>query len=349
MPLKIVRADVTKIVCDAIVNPTNEELYPGGGVDALIHSVAGKKLYEACSKIGGLEVGGAKVTPAYDLPCKLVIHTAGPYWEGGDKNEEQLLKSCYRSSLEIARGAKCESVAFPLISSGTYGYPKEQVLRVATEVIKEFLEYSEMLVYLVVFDKTAYAISKELMEGVSAYVDDNYVLAHQDLFEREGDRALYEEFCRDSRTLNRRERKFQCASIGPRLNDELWGDLAESDIIKDMYDKGFKDILLDYVDAKGLSDVECYKRANVSRQTWHKIINDESYRPNKKTILSFAIALRLNMDETQRLLSTMGFTLSKYSLFDVIIMYCIARGIYDVIEIDTILFKYDQETLFSKE
>ena len=349
MPFKIIREDITKIKCDAIVNPTNEDLYPGGGIDAAIHQAAGEDLLEMCQSIGGLNVGRAKITPAYNLPCKYVIHTVGPWWDGGDNHEKEYLQSCYKEALKIAKGTKCKSIAFPLISSGTYGYPKDQVLKVALEVIKEFLYTNDdMLIYIVVYDKTAYALSEKLSYGVSAYIDDNYVESHSDEFEWDDSDLIFE---------NRMESSVHCEkSMRPieELPRSHWrsqsvpefGSLGS--IEKFMY-KGFRDTILGFVEDKGMSDVDCYKRANVSRQTWHKIITDRNYTPKKNTAIALAISLQLNIDETQALLASAGFILSKSSLFDVIIMFCIVKGIYDVFEIDSILFQYDQETLFSKE
>ena len=349
MPFKIIREDITKIRCDAIVNPTNEDLYPGGGVDAAIHQAAGEDLLEMCQSIGGLNVGRAKITPAYNLPCKYVIHTVGPWWDGGDNNEKEYLQSCYKEALKIAKGTKCKSIAFPLISSGTYGYPKDQVLKVALEVIKEFLyNNDDMLIYIVVYDKTAYALSEKLSYGVSAYIDDNYVESHSDEFELDDGDLIFE---------NRMESSVHCEKAMLPIEElpcSHWRNQSVPEfgslgsIEKFMY-KGFRDTLLGFVEDKGMSDVECYKRANVSRQTWHKLITDRNYTPKKNTAIALAISLQLNIDETQALLASAGFILSKSSLFDVIIMFCIVKGIYDVFEIDSILFQYDQETLFSKE
>ena len=174
MPIRIIRQDITKMTCDAIVNPSNEELYPGGGVDAAIHEAAGHELTEATRKLGGVELGGARITKGYALPCKYVIHTAGPVWCGGDHDEERILTSCYTECLKLAVEAGCGSVAFPLISSGLYGYPKDKVMKVAISAISDFLMEHELEVYIVVFDKTAFAISEKLFADVTAYVDDFY-------------------------------------------------------------------------------------------------------------------------------------------------------------------------------
>jgi O-acetyl-ADP-ribose deacetylase (regulator of RNase III)/DNA-binding XRE family transcriptional regulator len=349
MPFKIIREDITKIRCDAIVNPTNEKLYPDGGVDMAIHQAAGEDLLAMCQAIGGLNVGKAKITPAYNLPCKYVIHTVGPRWEGGEKHEKEFLQSCYREALKIAKGTKCKSVAFPLISSGVYGYTKDQVLRVALDVIKEFLyDNEDILVYIVVYDKTAYALSAQLSYGVSAYIDDNYVAERADSLEADEDDLIFE---RRIARVAQCEKSMQPIESLPRSHWRRQSVPAFGSVnsLKKFMYKGFKGTLFDFIDEKGINDVECYKRANVSRQTWSKIVNDPHYNPTKKTAIALAISLQLNLDEAQALLTSAGFILSKSSLFDVIIMFCIVKGIYDVFEIDSILFQYDQETLFSRE
>lgn len=350
MPFKIVREDITKIKCDAIVNPTNEDLYPGGGVDLAIHRAAGKELFKMCQNIGGLSVGKAKITPAYHLPCKYIIHTVGPWWDGGNHNEKEFLQSCYKEALKIAKATKCRSIAFPLISSGTYGYPKDQVLKVALEVIKKFLYENDMLIYIVVFDKTAYALSEQLHYGVTAYIDDNYEGLRDGSFVEDD----YPEYLQSSRILcdEAVEERSECLRPMKELPRSHWRkqsvpEFGSVNSLKKFMYKGFQGTLFDFLEKKGVGDVDCYKRANVSRQTWHKIVSDPDYRPTKKTALALAISIQLNIDETQELLASAGFILSKSSLFDVIIMFCIVKGIYDVFEVDSILFQYDQETLFS--
>ncbi|MGN0611071.1 MAG: macro domain-containing protein [Ruminiclostridium sp.] len=347
MPLQIIRQDITKVNCDAIVNPSNRYLYPSGGADLAINKAAGEKLYAACKEIGGVETGKAVITPGFDLPCKFVIHTSGPYWEGGGHGERELLISCYKSALLLAKENGCESIAFPLISSGVYGYPKDQVLKLAINTISEFLFQNEMMVYLVVFDKKAYQFSEKLFSGITSYIDDYYVLEHSD---NERDRryitSLFSEeseMCSTKESAPAAAEKASCFRMESAPANKL-SDIE--DFIK--LDEGFSVKLLKLIDAKGISDVECYKKANVSKQTWYKIMNDKHYKPNKKTVISFAVALELTLDETQSLLASVGFILSNSSLFDVIIMYCISNGIYSVLDIDSVLFSYDQETLYSK-
>ena len=318
MPLQIIRQDITKIECDAIVNPSNEMLFPTGGTDLAIHEAAGPGLLRECLVIGGCKTGEAVITPAFNLPCRHVIHTAGPVWEGGNSDEETMLVSCYNNCLKTAAENDCRSIAIPLISSGLYGFPKDIVLKKAISTISAFLFENEMLVYLVVFDKTSYELSEKLFSGIQTYIDDNYEI------------ETYSEFC--SSTV-------MCSMAAPIARQSI------DDYI--VLDESFAEKLIKLIDAKGMDDVACYKRANVSKQTWHKLMTDKNYKPNKKTAVSFAIALELTLRETQNLLSSLGFVLSDSSLSDVIIKYCLENSIYDVFEIDSVLFKYDQETLFS--
>lgn len=356
MPLKIIRQDITKIKCDAIVNPTNEYLSPGGGTDAAIHEAAGAKLLEACKKLGGLAIGEAKLTPAFDLPCKYVIHTAGPIWRDGNYNEQTLLEACYKNALTLAADKKCKSVAFPLISSGVYGYPKEAVLKTAMRVIGDFLFDNEMLVYIVVYDKTSYAISEKLFADVTSYIDDAYA-GEPPLFmsmpmqaSMLGDAPVKERFKR--RRARKSEQEFEDIVQGCDMAPQMLAcEAAPSyktsleDMLRQM-DKSFAETLFEYIDAKGMTDVECYKRANVDKKTFSKIKCNKNYKPSKVTAVSFAIALRLNLEETDRLLRTVGMSLSHSSKFDVIIEYFIKTGNYEnIFDVNETLYQFDQVTL----
>lgn len=350
MPLQIIRQDITKMQVDAIVNTTNEEMTGYSGVDLAVHTAAGSELDELCRELAPLGLGTAKITPAFNLPCKYIIHTSGPVWEGGNKRESELLISCYNECLKLAKENKCETVAFPLISSGTYGYPKDKVLKIAINTISTFLFDNEMTVYLLVYDKKSYELSEKLFSGIESYIDDNYARRYAGgffnaIFSREKrlsteadyNRVMSDE-CMSAPCIEEDYAPAPC-TVGNAPKQSL------EDFIK--LDESFALKLIKLIDAKGISDVECYKKANVSKQTWHKLMTDKHYKPNKKTAISFAVALELSLEETQKLLSSVGFILSDSSLFDVIIKYCLENEIYDVFEIDSALFKYDQETLFS--
>lgn len=335
MPLHIIKQDITKLKCDAIVNAANNTLLGGGGVDGAIHHAAGIGLLMECKGLGGCDTGDAKITKGYNLLCKHVIHTVGPVWRGGLHGERALLESCYKKSLMLARENGCESVAFPLISSGVYGYPKDKALSVAVKSISRFLLDNEMTVYIVIFDKASYQIDGELLADVEKYIGDNY--ADESRYPLKPDSedcdlsdSHVTEFCGCmSETGFVSSKKPQ-----PSLNDML----------SDM-DDNFAVTLLKLIDRKHVTDVECYKKANVSKQTWYKIMNEKDYRPSKNTVISFAIALELSLEETGRLLSTVGFTLSKSSKFDIIIEYFLLNGEHDIFTINETLFKFDQPCL----
>ena len=327
MPLEIVRNDITKMKVDAIVNAANETLLGGGGVDGCIHRAAGPELLAECRTLGGCKTGDAKITKAYRLPCQYVIHTVGPVWNGGSHGERELLVSCYRTSLALAKEHGCETVAFPLISSGIFGYPKDQALRVAVDTISEFLAENDMTVYLVIFSRAAYAIGNKLFADIAAYIDDHYVDAHTDSCrERMRQMGVVE-----SRMLTTCED----APVATSGLDEALAHL----------DAGFSETLLKLIDRSGKKDAEVYKKANVDRKLFSKIRNNPDYKPSKTTAIAFAIALELNLDETRDLVARAGYALSASSKFDVIIEYFIRQKKYDIFEINEALFAFDQSLL----
>ena len=375
MPLLIVRNDITKIEVDAIVNAANSTLLGGGGVDGAIHRAAGPKLLEECRKIGGCATGDAVITGAYDLPCRFVIHTVGPVWEGGNSGEEALLRSCYQKSLEIADERGLESIAFPLISSGIYGYPKDQALKVAVDTISSFLLADhDMTVYIVVFDRAAFDIGGNLFAGISEYIDDNYVEAHSENAHERRSRQnrLWDGLIRHDQKMAvaREERIAPCepeaiedaevpfgaaaaagtaATTGAAAAAATAVDLSiASQSLDDRInaiDESFSQMLLRKIDESGMTDAECYKKANIDRKLFSKIRSDKFYKPSKPTVISFAIALKLPLDETKELLMKAGFALSHSNKFDLIIEYFIEHGNYDVFEINEALFAFDQQLL----
>ena len=328
MPLEIVRNDITKMKVDAIVNAANETLLGGGGVDGCIHRAAGPELLQECRTLGGCKTGDAKITKAYRLPCQYVIHTVGPVWNGGKYGEREQLASCYRTSLALAKEHGCETVAFPLISSGIFGYPKDQALRVAVDTIGEFLLHNDMTVYIVIFSRTAYQISSKLFADIAEYVDDHYVDAHTDS-QRERLRRMS---VLEGRALS------AGAAAAPMAVGGLDSLLAH-------LDAGFSETLLKLIDRSGKKDSEIYKKANVDRKLFSKIRNNPDYKPSKATAIAFAIALELNLDETRDVVARAGYALSASSKFDVIIEYFIRQKKYDIFEINEALFAFDQSLL----
>ena len=343
MPIKIVRNDITKIECDAIVNAANSSLLGGGGVDGAIHRAAGKGLLLECMKLGGCKVGQAKLTKAYKLPSRFVIHTVGPKWKGGRNGEKELLKSCYRESLRIAVDNNCGSVAFPLISSGIYGYPKDQALKVAVDTITEFLIEHDMLVYIVVFDKSAFQISEKLFSDISSYIDDKYVDTHF-IFNRTRPDAFGESTVLAETQILPDEFR-TCELQASHCPSMAMPKAASLEDVVNQIDESFSQMLLRKIDEKGMTDSECYKKANVDRKLFSKIRSDINYRPSKTTALAFAIALELSLDDTKDMLMKAGFALSHSNKFDIIIEYFITHENYNVFEINEALFAFDQSLL----
>ena len=339
MPLEIVRNDITKMKVDAIVNAANESLLGGGGVDGAIHRAAGSGLLAECRTLGGCKTGKAKITGGYNLPAKYVIHTVGPIYDDGKHGEKTLLESCYRESLALAKGYNCETVAFPLISSGVYGYPKDQALKVAIDVISDFLLENEMMVYIVIFDKAAYKISEKLFSDIAEYIDDNYVDEHTD-YSRERMRmnALPSMAPRARRKKSDDDFLEMCDCKAMLPEDDL-------DVKLKQIDESFSQMLLRKIDEKGMTDAECYKKANIDRKLFSKIRSDVHYKPSKPTALAFAISLELSLAETEDMLRKAGFALSRSNKFDIIIEYFISKGNYNIFEINEALFAFDQSLL----
>lgn len=340
MPIQIVRNDITKMHVDAIVNAANNKLMPGGGVCGAIHKAAGPQLAAECSLLGGCDTGAAKATFGYDLPAKYVIHTVGPVWHGGEYGEKEALNSCYKESLTLAKEKGCETIAFPLISSGIFGYPKKEALRVAMDAISSFLMDNEMMVYLAVFDKDALSVSKALFTNIEEYIDEHYVDEAKLL---------------DSYRRRMQEEELICfekgayapaaASIGAVCASDTASPDGDLDDWLDAIDESFSEMVLRKIEEKGMTNAECYKKANIDKKHFSKIKSNPNYKPKKNNALALAVALELSLDETKELLMKAGLALSHSNRFDIIVEYFIVHKQYDIYEINEALFSYDQPLL----
>lgn len=322
---------------DAIVNSANPQPLIGSGVDGAIHAAAGPELLEARKIIGDIPIGSAALTPAFKLSAKYVIHTVGPMWWGGTEHEIESVKKCYRNSLKLALENKCKSIAFPLISTGIYGFPKSEALKIAISVISEFLLTNDMKVFLVVYDRTSFSLSEKIVKEVKEYISDNYIEEipkYNQIFLKRPERERHDG--KASRSKIQTEIMYDSLELIPKRSlDDLMDELGDT----------FSQSLLRLIDQKGKTDVEVYKKANVDRKLFSKIRSNINYKPSKVTAVAFAIALELNFDETKDLIGRAGFALSHCSKFDVLIEYFIQQKNYNVFEINEVLFEFDQVLL----
>ena len=343
MPFTIVRNDITKMEVDAIVNSANPRPIIGLGTDSAIHEAAGPALLSARQKIGDIVPGCAAITPAFDLHAKYVIHTVGPVWDNGSYGEEALLRSCYDRSLQLAVEYGCRSVAFPLIATNNYGFPKDKALQIAISAFSAFLLEHELQIYLVVFDR----LSEKLFQNVASYIDQHYVEewektiygakgnTSRQRMARQQDRNLYREYaCEEQMT--------PCAPMAKPKKASL------ADMLKKA-DAGFTETLLKLIDKTGKKDSEIYKKANISKQHFSKIRNNPQYQPTKATALALAIALELDLEKTKDLIGRAGYALTNSSKFDLIVSYFIEQGNYNVVEINIALYEFDQSLIGGKE
>ena len=344
MPFEIVRNDITKMQVDAIVNSANPMPVVGLGTDSAIHDAAGPELLAARQKIGRLAPGQAAVTPAFHLNAKYVIHTVGPVWDGGNYGEALQLRLCYDHALHLALEHGCESIAFPLISTGNYGFPRDKALQIAICALSTFLLEHEMQIYLVVFDRTSFKLSEKLFQSVASYIDQHYVDActfdaYGAVEERRPRtrRRRAMEIC-ESRCLQ--EEMLPCAPMAASKAMSL------DDMLKQT-DAGFTETLLNLIDKTGKKDSEIYKKALLSKQHFSKIRNNANYKPTKATAISLALALELNLEETTDLIGRAGYALTNSSKFDLIIRYAIENGKYNLVEVNCMLFEHDQSLLGS--
>ncbi len=353
MPYNIVLGDITYFKCDAIVNAANSSLLGGGGVDGAIHRAAGKGLLEECRKLGGCKTGQAKITGGYKLPCKYVIHTVGPVWRGGSNDERELLYSCYINSMKLAKEYNCESIAFPLISSGIYGYPKRRALETATDAIRDFLADNDMEITMVLYERMNMQEDRRF-NSLDDVIKRNYIetdpvrlntLIIQDVGLSSQPKKKHSGGfwgLRSSKSSSECEDSAELPRSDLVLNKAKVNSLSEA---LDKIDESFTEMLMRKIDEKGLTDPQCYKRANIDRKLFSKIRSDKFYKPSKQTVIALAVSLELSVDETKEMLMKAGYALSHSSKFDIIVEYFISGGVYDIYEINEALFEYDQKLL----
>ena len=361
MPFQIIRNDITKVKADAIVNTANPKPRIGRGTDSAIYAAAGEEqLIASRKKIGDIAPGQAVHTSAFALDAKYIIHTVGPVWVDGSHGERDALRSCYENSLNLADRLGCESIAFPLIATGTYGFPKDEALHIALSEIQRFLLTHEMKVTIVVFDRKALELSESLVGGIEQFIDDHAALKLH-AKERDGNRSelsrrrrtardeepvMYSNISGLSAPLAREETIFAdeepalapmaaIPDLSGKSLDEILGDAGDS----------FQQRLLKLIDKSGMDDVTVYKKANIDRKVFSRIRCKPDYKPKKKTALAFAIALELDMPTMTDLLSRAEIALSPSNTFDLIITYFITNKNYDIFEINAALFKYGQPIL----
>ena len=328
MPFQMIRNDITKVQADIIVNTANPQPQIGRGTDSAIYAAAGADaLLAARRKIGSIQPGQAAATPAFALPAKYIIHTVGPVWTDGNSGERDILRACYENTLALAHELKAESIAFPLIATGIYGFPKDEALNIALSEIGKFLLTHDMLIILVVFGRKTVELSSQIIGAIDEYIDEQQ---ERMLLETEyGDRS--EKECERRR---RNMQRFHSAVV-PQNLDQMLDDAGDT----------FQQRLFWLIDKSGMDDVTVYKKANIDRKVFSKIRCKKDYKPSKKTAVAFAVALKLDMPEMLDLLSCAGIALSKSDKFDLIITYCVQNGIYDIFEINAILFRYGQPIL----
>ena len=343
MPFEIVRNDITNMQVDAIVNAASRFPKVNAGVDSAIHKKAGPELMNARTEIGYIEPGSAAITPAFAMDAEYVIHAATPTWMDGQHGEAKLLRQAYDMCLDLAAKNNCDSIAFPLLASGNHGFPKSKALQVAIAAFSEFLMEHDMQIYLVVFSKESVQLSEKLVLNVRSYIDENYVHTYEEKIFGGSDSRR-----RQSRYHLRRTKEIQdeclsmpCAAVSC---EKASTGLSLDEFLKEK-DIGFIETLKDLIKKSGLNNSAVYKKANISKQLFSKMINTPDYKPTKTTAIALALALKLDWNAAKNLISLAGYSMTSSDTFDLIIRYCFEHKIYNVIEVNIILYDFEQITL----
>lgn len=338
MPFKIIRNDITKMNTEAIVNTANNQVEVGPGCDYAVYQAAGyhELLVYRKANIGIVPEGQSFLTPGFGLQAKYIVHTVSPLYIDGKQGEEEKLRACYRNSLILAKKKGIKEIAFPLISTGGYGYPKEEGMRIAVDEINAFLLSNEMSIYLVVFDSKATKLGEHLFSELETYIDHNYVCEKRE--EEYGDRYFgsyspenkgYGTYQRKNNSIGQRISSRECSCID--FEEEHENKLEER--MKHLADT-FSQYLLYLIQNRNMENADVYKRAIVDKKIFSKIKNNYDYHPQKITALCLCIGAKLNLDESKDLLARAGYALSPCDKTDIIFSYFIENKIYDMIELD---------------
>ncbi len=313
MPFRIIRNDITKMETQAIVNTANRLPVVGAGCDEAIYKAAGydELLQYRKEHIGIIEEGNSFITPGFQLKCQYIIHTVSPLYQNGNNDEETKLRNCYKNSFKLAKEHDITSIAFPLISTGSFLFPKEEGMQIAIDEINRFLLQNEMEVYLVVYDERSNELAKKIFPDLKSFIQkvqsSTLLRMNSSVIEAE-----YEEECFEE----------ECLFNPDELKDRIYH-------VSDT----FSEYLLDLIKEKGLSNVEVYTKALVDKKVFSKIKNDSEYHPNKFTALSLCIGARLNLEETEELLTRAGYALNPSDITDIVFQYYIEKQKYNMIDI----------------
>ena len=337
MPLLILRQDIIYMNVDAIVTSVSQKPYLGFGVNSRIHDVAGPILFRARERIGNINVAEAHITPGYQLLARYVIHAHAPNYYYDSETAPELLYQTYTNCLDLAKKHHLKSIAFPLLSTGFYGFPKLEALEIAKDAFNHFLKSHELNVSLIVYDDESYEIAKKYSQKVNDYLYRNFEPNESTDLEDETYQDQKDELGYSNRSYN--------AFV---LDEEEVKPEKRKTVLKNIdrsIESSFSDLFYEFVREKKIDVVELYKVAMISKQTISKFSTQENYQPKRDTVFLCAIGLKLNLEETKRLLASAGYAINPSSKFELIIQYFIESEIYDFYEIDTILTQYDQRTL----
>ena len=353
MAFKIIRNDITKVSADAIVNTANPNPVRVSGIDLAIYEAAGREaLLIERRKIGKIARGDVAVTNAYNLDAKYIIHTVGPVWRRGLYQELDILESCYKKSLEKAIELDCKSIAFPLISTGAYGFPKDKALQIAVTVFSQFLLKYDIQIILVVFGRRSFQLSQKIVGEIDSYIDNNYV---NECYKKEYLTNPTENKCvseyslllsrgNNIQTNSKADFPLNAHDSFLKKSYSLTTDLSLDDQLKNI-GISFHDKLFELIRAANLDNKDVWKRANLDRKLFSKIQCNANYHPQKKTVMALCIALKLDLDQSKDLLSRADWAFSPSSKLDLIVQKAIIDKQYNIIQLNMILFKYTNEIL----